>query len=200
MSPISYGNVFLVCFLFAVDQEAIAGVGPYSCKESGERLSDDVTEGGHAALCEKCDDRVADQGGCADRKQNHQDVENDAQRRVCIRLEGHFAVEHKGDGIADRGGNDKSPHVTLALKGKNPKLKRAVVERLKHPGLQNIVDDQLNDRRQAACKCFEVKLWPFAFVLESLIYSSFLLQDSIDFSFRYSTEERSMIEAFSIGR
>ena len=29
---------------------------------------------------------------------------------------------------------------------------RAVVERLKHPGLQNIVDDQLNDRRQAACK------------------------------------------------
>ena len=48
--------------------------------------------------------------------------------------------------------------------------------------------------------CFEVKLWPFAFVLESLIYSSFLLQDSIDFSFRYSTEERSMIEAFSIGR
>lgn len=24
--PISYGNVFLVCFLFAVDQEAIAGV------------------------------------------------------------------------------------------------------------------------------------------------------------------------------
>ena len=135
-----------------MDQEAIAGVGPYSCKESGERLSDDVTEGGHAALCEKCDDRVADQGGCADRKQNHQDVENDAQRRVCIRLEGHFAVEHKGDGIADRGGNDKSPHVTLALKGKNPKLKRAVVERLKHPGLQNIVDDQLNDRRQAACK------------------------------------------------
>ena len=115
MSPISYGNVFLVCFLFAVDQEAIAGVGPYSCKESGERLSDDVTEGGHAALCEKCDDRVADQGGCADRKQNHQDVENDAQRRVCIRLEGHFAVEHKGDGIADRGGNDKSPHVLLSL-------------------------------------------------------------------------------------
>lgn len=52
LSPISYGNVFLVCFLFAVDQEAIAGVGPYSCKESGERLSDDVTEGGHAALCE----------------------------------------------------------------------------------------------------------------------------------------------------
>lgn len=44
--PYIIWECFLVCFLFAVDQEAIAGVGPYSCKESGERLSDDVTEGG----------------------------------------------------------------------------------------------------------------------------------------------------------
>ena len=129
-----------------MDQEAVAGVSPYGRDQSSERLADDITEGGHAALCEKCDDCIADQGGCADRKQNHQDVENDAQRRVLIRLEGDFAVEHKGDGIADGGGNDKSPHVALALEGKNPKLKRAVVERLEYPSLQNIVDNQLDDR------------------------------------------------------
>ena len=106
MSPISYGNVFLVCFLFAMDQEAVAGVSPYGRDQSSERLADDITEGGHAALCEKCDDCIADQGGCADRKQNHQDVENDAQRRVRIRLEGDFAVEHKGDHQAEGEGAD----------------------------------------------------------------------------------------------
>ena len=140
--------------MLAMDDETVDGISPSGRERCDDRLADHIAKRLMSVIGHEDLELRAEPSGHADGEDDHDDVEDRADKHVGVCLEGRFSVENERNNITDGGGDDIRIEVAHAIRktGEADELEERVVRHrrgqriFEHDVLQQIEDAEFNDR------------------------------------------------------